>query len=88
MLSPDALHHLGLRADEPVRFVKPTGGRRMHGRIAGIAADGSITVFDRDGAARSLRPDRVEVRRPGASGRLTWRLISEVTVTWEQLELW
>ena len=55
--------------------------------MAGIAADGSITLHDPDGSARSLRPERVEVRRPGAKGRLRWRLVSEVATTWEQLEL-
>lgn len=56
--------------------------------MSAVAADGSITIFDADGAARSLRPDRIEVRRPGSRGRLTWQLISDVAVTWEQLQLW
>ena len=55
--------------------------------MAGIAADGSITLHDPDGSARSMRPERVEVRRPGAKGRLCWRLVTEVATTWEQLEL-
>lgn len=60
----------------------------MVGKIAGVAADGSITLRDPDGAARSLRPDVVEVRRPGRHGRLQWRPVDEVAVTWEQLSLW
>ena len=33
------------------------------------------------------RPERVEIRRPGSRGRLRWRVVSEVAITWEQLEL-
>jgi hypothetical protein len=88
VLDPSTLQQLGLRAGEPVRFVKPTGGRRLPGRLAGLATDGSVTIFDLDGAARSLRPERVEVRRPGPRGRLVWCVVSDVAVTWEQLELW
>jgi hypothetical protein len=44
-------------------------------------------VHDAHGAARSLRPERLEVRRPGRRGRPVWRPITEVAVTWEQLTL-
>lgn len=53
----------------------------------GISADGSIKLYDPDGSARNLRPDSVEVRRPGIKGRLRWQLVSDVAITWEQLEL-
>ena len=86
--SGDELDALGLRAGEPVRFRKLDGGRWWTGRMSSVASDGSFTIYDTDGAARSLRPERLEVRRPGASGRLTWQLLSDVAVTWEQLELW
>ncbi len=82
------LHVLGLRHGEAIRFRKLDGGRWWSGKMAGIAADGSVTIFDADGAARNLRPERIEVRRPGSRGRLTWQLLSDVAVTWEQLELW
>jgi len=55
--------------------------------MSGVAVDGSITVFDANGNARSLRPERVEVRRPGSRGRLTWQTVSDVAITWEQLQL-
>ena len=58
-------------------------------RVDGPATSpGSITIHDANGAARSLRPERVEVRRPGSRGRLTWQLVSDVAITWEQLALW
>ena len=86
---PDGeLEALGLRVGEPVRFRKHDGGKWWTGRMHAVAADGSFTIYDDDGAARSLRPERLEVRRPGRRGRLTWQVLSEVAVTWEQLELW
>ena len=79
---------LRLTGGEPVRFRKVEGGRWLPGKMSGVAVDGSITIHDANGAARSLRPERVEVRRPGSRGRLTWQLVSDVAITWEQLELW
>lgn len=85
--SPASLARLGLRAGEPIRFRRNDRGRWIVGRVAGIAADGSINLRDPDGSARSLRPDRVEVTRPGSRGRLRWRPVSDVAITWEQLEM-
>ena len=88
MFNAEVLAQLRLTSGEPVRFRKAEGGRWLPGRMSGVATDGSITIHDANGAARSLRPERVEVRRPGSSGRLTWQLVSDVAITWEQLELW
>jgi hypothetical protein len=85
---PLVLHRLGLRRGEPIRFRRNGSGRWVEGKVSGIAPDGSIQLFDPDGAARNLRSHVVEVRRPGVRGRLQWRLVSEVAITWEQLELW
>ncbi|MGD9997355.1 MAG: hypothetical protein AB7L17_07810 [Ilumatobacteraceae bacterium] len=88
MTDPYVLEQLGLRCGEAIRFRRNGTGRWILGRVAGVASDGSIQLFDPDGAARNLRPAMVEVRRPGARGRLQWRLVSDVAITWEQLELW
>jgi hypothetical protein len=88
MSDADLLAQLRLSSGEPVRFRKAEGGRWLPGKMSGVATDGSITIHDANGAARSLRPERVEVRRPGSAGRLTWQLVSDVAITWEQLELW
>ena len=88
MIDSGVLAHLRLTAGEPVRFRKIEGGRWLPGKMSGVAADGSVTIHDANGAARSLRPERVEVRRPGARGRLTWQRVSDVAITWEQLALW
>ena len=78
---------IGLRLGEPIRFRRHEGGRWLVGKVLRVEPDGSITFHDPDGAARSLRPEFVMVRRPGNRGRLIWRTVSEVAVTWEQLEL-
>jgi hypothetical protein len=86
-MSPLTLDRVGLRSGEPIRFRRHEHGRWVVGRVVGLAADGSITLRDPDGSARSLRPERVEIRRPGSRGRLRWCIVSDVAITWEQLEL-
>lgn len=81
------LNAIGLHLGESIRFRRHEGGRWLVGKVARVEADGSITLHDPDGAARSLRPERVQVRRPASRGRLAWKTVSEVAVTWEQLEL-
>jgi hypothetical protein len=88
MIDAATLTALGLRAGEPGRFRRQGRGRWVVGKVAGVSADGSILLYDPDGSARSLRPEAVEVRRPGPRGRPQWRLVSEVAITWEQLALW
>jgi len=89
MADSSLLEQVGLRAGEPVRFRRGEAGRWLQGTISCVNADGSITLHDTSqGAARSLRPDRLEVRRPGARGRLTWQNVGVVAITWEQLTLW
>ena len=81
------LNAVGLRRAEPIRFRRHDRGRWLVGKVARIEPDGSITLHDPDGAARSHRPETVMVRRPGSRGRLVWKTVSDVAVTWEQLEL-
>ncbi len=84
----DLLARVGLRKGEAVRFRRSDAGRWSQGRIASVAVDGSITLHDANGSARSLRPERLEVRRPSGRGRLAWHNVADVAVTWEQLCLW
>lgn len=79
---------IGLRLGEPIRFRRHDGRRWLVGKVVRVEPDGSITFRDGDGSAHSQRPEALQVRRPGARGRLVWRGVSEVAVTWEQLELW
>ena len=83
----EVLRRIGLVAGEDVRFRRADRGRWQMGRIVGAERDGSITVHDAHGAARSLRPERMEVRRPSGRRRLTWVPVTDVAVTWEQLTL-
>jgi len=85
--SPAALARLGLRIGEPIRFRRNGSGRWVVGKVVGVEADGSILLRDPDGSARSLRAEVVEIRRPGSRGRLRWCVVSDVAVTWEQLEM-
>lgn len=85
--SESALARLGLRPGEAIRFKRNDKGRYIVGKVDGIEVDGSITLRDPDGSARSLRAERVEIRRPGPHGRLRWQVVSDVAITWEQLEL-
>ena len=78
---------VGLRLGEAIRFRRNDGGRWIVGTVARMEPDGSVTLHDPDGAARSLRPERIQVRRPGPRGRLVWKTVSECAVTWEQLDL-
>lgn len=86
-MSDPVLSAIGLHPGEDVRFRRAGAKRPEIGRVVRVEADGSITFFDADGAARSQRPEQLEVRRPGARGRLRWRCVSEVAVTWEQLAI-
>jgi hypothetical protein len=88
MADPSLLAALRLRVGEPIRFRRAGGSRWIEGKVAGVDADGSVKLFDPDGAARNLRPDMVEVLRPGRKGHLRWRLVSDLAITWEQLALW
>ena len=85
--SPASLARLGLRMGEQIRFRRSERSRWTVGRVIGIEHDGSIAIRDPDGSARSLRAERVEIRRPGSRGRLRWCTVSDVAVTWEQLEM-
>jgi len=87
-MSPAVLELVGLRKGEAIRFRRNGAGRWVEGKVAGVAADGSIQLFDPAGTAHNLRPDVVEVRRPASRGRLRWQLVSDVAITWEQLQLW
>jgi len=87
MIDASTLERLGLKMGEAARFRKGDAGRWQAGKIVGVAADGSINVFDANGNARSLRPEKVEVRRAGSRGRPSWQAISAVAITWEQLHL-
>ena len=85
--SPSTLSRLGLRLGEPIRFRRNDKGRWIIGRVSGVAADGSVTLRD--------PTDLPVVRAPSGSrsaawdsvAGLRWQIVSDVAITWEQLEL-
>lgn len=87
MTGDDALSALGLRHGETIRFRRSDRSRWSMGRVSGSSSDGSVLIHDADGAARSLLPTAIEVRRPGRSGRLEWRCVADLAGSWCQLEL-
>ena len=86
-MSAAELRSIGLRQGERVRFKRQKRSSWALGHIASVGAVGSILVHDANGAARSLRPEALEVERPNRRGRLTWRAVDQVATTWEQLDL-
>ncbi|MEZ5298063.1 MAG: hypothetical protein R2697_17890 [Ilumatobacteraceae bacterium] len=80
------LNAVGLRLGEAIRFRRHDGSRWLVGKVVRVEPDGSITLHDPDGGTLAA-PETVMVRRPGSRGRLVWKTVSDVAVTWEQLEL-
>ena len=59
---------------------KGRGSRWKHGRWNGrTSRDGSLTVYDADGRARSLRPDGIEIAVAGPRGGKRWVLATTLT---------
>ena len=81
------LEALGLRAGEPVRWRPKDGARWAEGKITGVERDGSIGLTDRQGRARALPIDRLEVRASGPRGARTWEPLTERAARTEQMEL-
>lgn len=78
----------GLRAGDRVRYQRTDGGRWHEATVERIERDGSIGVRDANGAARSLAPERLEVRITTKRGAATWRGLLDHAATPEQLDLW
>ena len=82
------LRAVGLHRGEPIRFKKSDDAARWsNGRIHAIERDGSVTVHDANGAARSLRPERIEIQRRNARGRIAWHPLAEFLESERQLTL-
>jgi hypothetical protein len=83
----DPLAALGLRAGERVRWRPRPGARWVEGVVTQREQDGSVGVRDRDGRARALAVERLEVRALGPRGAPTWEPLSARAARQEQLEL-
>jgi hypothetical protein len=67
-----SLDDLGLRRGDRVRFQRAEGGRWHEATVVGRERDGSVALFDTRGAARSIGPERLEVRARGPRGAPVW----------------
>jgi len=81
------LAHLGLRADENIRFRRLDRGRWQLGSVRRLEADGSIGVVDGNGALRSVAPHNVEVKGAGARGAQKWEPLLDRAARTQQLGL-
>ena len=81
------LEQLGLRAGEAVRWRPKEGARWAEGKVTAVERDGSVGLTDRQGRARALPIDRLEVRARGPRGARTWEPLAERVARTEQMEL-
>jgi hypothetical protein len=81
------LEQLGLRAGEAVRWRPKEGARWAEGAVTAVERDGSIGLTDRQGRARALPIDRLEVRASGPRGARTWEPLADRVARIEQMEL-
>jgi biotin-(acetyl-CoA carboxylase) ligase len=86
-LATAALDAWGLHLGDRVRFQRADGGRWQELTITGIGSDGSITLRDSKGAARSIAPDRLEVRTSGTRRSSVWRPVADHARTAQQRSL-
>ncbi len=87
-LAEAELRAIGLHRGEPIRFKKSEDAARWStGRIHAVERDGSITVHDANGAARSLRPERIEIQRRNSRGKINWQNLNEFLGSERQLTL-
>lgn len=86
-MSEPRLDELGLRPGEQVRWRPRPGARWVEGTVTGRERDGSIAVRDREGRARALPLDRLEVAATGPRGARTWEPVPERAARTEQLGL-
>lgn len=78
---------LGLAVGDAVRWRSVGGTRWFAGRATGRERDGSVSVVDSRGLARSLPVDRLEVACRGPRGGRGWEPLTERVSRTEQLRL-
>ncbi|MBO0731590.1 MAG: hypothetical protein J2P57_20190 [Acidimicrobiaceae bacterium] len=78
---------LGLRPGDVVRWRPQPGGHWRTGSVSRRERDGSVGVTDRNGAARSLRVDQLEVRCTAKRGGTSWEPLTVWAGRAEQLRL-
>jgi hypothetical protein len=87
-VSAPNLEQLGLKAGDRVRFRRRESERWKEAVVERRETDGSVGVRDRDGAARAVPIERIEVRSTGRRGGRGWEPLPERAARTEQLSLW
>jgi hypothetical protein len=82
-----SLEELGLRPGERVRWQRRDRSHWAEGSVTGRERDGSIAVRDRQGRARALVIERLEVRAVGPRGAPGWEPLLDRVRRAEQLHL-
>ena len=85
--SATAVERLGVKAGEPVRFLRADRSRWQDGVVAGLERDGSLAIRDGKGASRAVPLEHVMVRVVGSRGGHHWEPLLERASRIEQLEL-
>lgn len=83
-----SLEQIGLRRGDRVRFRRDPRQRWTEGTVDRRERDGSVGIHDRDGAARSIPVELLEVRTRGPRGGRMWESLSERAARTEQMRLW
>lgn len=81
------VERLGLRAGEPIRFLRVDRARWQDGSVRGVERDGSLSIVDRSGASRAVALEHVVVRVEGIRGGRRWEPLLARAARTEQLEL-
>jgi hypothetical protein len=83
-----SLEALGLTPGEAVRWRRREGGHWHDGVVIRREDDGSVAVWDAQGAWRSIRVDRLEVQAEGRRGARRWEPVEDRASRPTQLRLW
>jgi hypothetical protein len=82
-----SIERLGIVAGEKVRFKRLDRDRWQDGTAVGLQRDGSLSICDRDGAARAVPLESVLVRGKGARGAKLWEPLLVRASRTQQLSL-
>lgn len=83
-----SLEGLGLAAGEQVRWRRQEGSHWHYGAVIRREKDGSVAVWDSDGAWRSIPVDRLEAQGLTRRGTRRWSPLAERADRQIQLRLW
>lgn len=81
------LEDLNLCVGDIVRFRRTSGTAWHEAKVVGVERDGSVALRDEKGAARSIAPERLEVRVRSRRGARGWEPVADHARRTTQLSL-